>query len=111
MLFHRKGQSTAEYAIIIGVVVGAIMAVGVFLRGGIEAKVRTMTNQYLNGTTLNTATGVVNSSYNTTSNSMTEVSMNNTSTGSIITVGGGGNNATGGKDVTTRVGKTTYFGK
>lgn len=113
MLFNRKAQSTAEYAIIIGVVVGAIMAVGVFLRGGIEYKVRDMTNQYLEqgGEPTRFKTAVMDSNYETASVSQSDVKQNKElGTGSEILVGGGVDAATAetlGK--TERRGKTTYF--
>jgi uncharacterized protein (UPF0333 family) len=110
MLFNRKAQSTAEYAIIIGVVVGAIMAVGVFLRGGIEAKVRDMTSQYIGNVVLNTSTAILASDYNTTSNSSVQTKSNTSSATEIIAGGGTLSNLTG-ADKTQRTGKTTYFGQ
>jgi len=112
MLFNRKAQSTAEYAIIIGVVVGAIMAVGVFLRGGIEAKVRDMTNQYLEQGQSPTkfSTAVMHSNYETASKSQINVrQQKDLGTGSEIKVGG--NDVTAAEELgkTERKGKTVYF--
>ena len=111
MLFNRKAQSTAEYAIIIGVVVGAVMAAGVFLRGGIEAKVRHMANTYLDqgGRPTNFATSVLDSDYTTGSLSQERVSEVANTTQTQILVGGGTVAAAEAKGKTTRRGKTTYF--
>jgi len=116
MLFNRKAQSTAEYAIIIGVVVGAIMAVGVFLRGGIEAKVRDMTNRYLesggSGVPSKFSTAVMHSNYETQSKSQIDVrQQKDLGTGSEIKVGGNDVVAAETLGKTERKGKTVYFEK
>lgn len=36
----RKGQSTAEYAIVIGLVIGAAVAMQIYVKRGIQAKVK-----------------------------------------------------------------------
>jgi hypothetical protein len=36
----RKGQSTAEYAIVIGLVIAAVMAMQVYVKRGIQAKLK-----------------------------------------------------------------------
>ena len=121
MLFNRKAQSTAEYAIIIGVVVGAIMAVGVFLRGGIEAKVRDMTNRYLKDVGVKPEgdylkTQVMQTSYTTESKVGTEVKMGDdkgegaSASASVIYVGGATKDKAENEGKTTRYGTTTYFG-
>lgn len=100
MFKNKRAQSTAEYAIIIGVVVGAIMAVGAFLRGAIEAKVRHQTNAYLNGDS-NTQTQIMTQDYNNTGNSTTNVKENKGSTKTTTTE----------NSANTRIGKTIYFSK
>ncbi len=110
-MFSRRGQSTAEYAIIIGVVVGAIMGVGVFLRGGIEGKVRHMTNKYLDQgeTPANFGTAVMSSDYVTGSLSQEKVSEVAGTTKTEILVGGGTKAGAETMGKTTRKGSTTYF--
>lgn len=44
MLLHKKGQSTLEYAIIIAVVAGALLAMNIFMKRGVEGKLRSSTN-------------------------------------------------------------------
>jgi len=112
MLLRRKGQSTAEYAIIIGVVVGAVMAAGTFLRGGIEGKVRDMTNQYMaqgSNATMNFATPIMQSSMTTTSAQASNTAMTDGVTKTSITRGGGTAAAAEISGNTTRKGTTTYF--
>lgn len=115
MLFKRKGQSTAEYAILIGAVVGAIMAVGVFLRGAIEGKVRDMGNLYLaNGTmpsNYTTATINMTSDYLTSSKSYTQTKENATSVGTDIYVGNASREGAEATSYSKRTGNVTYFGR
>lgn len=40
----RRGQTTAEYAILIGVVVGAIVAMQVYVRRGTNARIKTISD-------------------------------------------------------------------
>jgi len=114
MLLSRKGQSTAEYAIIIGAVVGAIMAIGVFLRGAIEGKVRHMGNLYLANGTMpsNYTTGTISmtSDYETRSASYTST-MENAATGMDILVGNGTEQGAEASSYSKRVGNVTYFGR
>jgi hypothetical protein len=113
MLLQRKAQSMAEYAIILGVVIGAIMAVGAVMRGAIEGKVRGMTNIYYNqnGAPTNFQTQVMNSDYVTSSNSQTDVSELANTTKTQTLVGGGTVTDAENLGKTTRAGKTTYFGQ
>lgn len=113
-MFNKRGQSTAEYAIVIGVVVGAIMAVGVFLRGGIEAKARHMTNLYLDqggGQPSRFETSVLDSNYETTSTAYSKTEELEDTTQAQITAGGGSEANATTKGVTRRKGTTTYFEK
>lgn len=115
MLLQRKGQTMAEYAIILGVVIGAIMAVGAVMRGAIEGKVRHMTNLYYNqnGAPTNFETTVMKSDYVTSSSSQTDVREIKDKTETEILVGGGDATAADVESLgkTTRRGKTTYFGQ
>ncbi len=43
-MFNKKAQSTLEYAVIISVVVGALLAMRVFMKRGIEGKLHDAAN-------------------------------------------------------------------
>lgn len=43
---HRRGQSTAEYAIVIGVVVGAAVAMQLLIKRGWQAKVKAAVDSF-----------------------------------------------------------------
>ena len=43
---NHRGQSTAEYAVVIGVVVAAIIAMQVYVRRGMQAKVKDVTDHF-----------------------------------------------------------------
>lgn len=120
MLLGKRAQSTAEYAIIIGVVIAAIMAVGAFLRGGIEAKVRTLTNQYIssggeaNAGALNTSvSNIMSSDYATTQATQEMVGMTAGQTGTELVTGGrtegDARAAAGGTYGVHRAGSVDYF--
>ena len=40
MCLHRKGQSTMEYAILIIIIIGALLAVQVYIKRGIQGKMK-----------------------------------------------------------------------
>jgi len=42
---NRKGQSTLEYVILIGFVVAALIAMGVYMKRGVQGKIRESTDQ------------------------------------------------------------------
>lgn len=44
MFMSRKGQSTLEYAIIIVVIVAALLAMQVYIKRGVQGKLRTSTD-------------------------------------------------------------------
>lgn len=81
MSSKRKGQSTLEYALIIAVVVGALLAMNVYMKRGVQGKLResvdSVGEQY--------SAGNVISKYTTTQ------------TGSLVTQEDFGNAAAGGK--------------
>jgi Flp pilus assembly pilin Flp len=110
---NKRGQSTAEYAMIFGVVIGALIAVGTFIRSGIEAKLRDMTNQYVNQDTdasaLQTSTGFVQSDYTTTQVSRTDTTQTSGSSGTTSTVGGGDETSADTQGYSERSGVTTLF--
>lgn len=43
-LLNRKGQNTAEYAVLIAVVIGAIVAMQLYVKRGLQAKVKDVTD-------------------------------------------------------------------
>lgn len=45
MLGQRKGQSTLEYAIVIGVVVAALIALNLYMQRGVQGKLKESTDQ------------------------------------------------------------------
>lgn len=65
---RRKGQSTLEYVILIGFVVAAIIAMGVYMKRGIQGKLRESADQV----------GEQYSAGNTTSKYTTKTSMDQT---------------------------------
>ena len=47
-IWNRKGQNTAEYAVLIGLVVGAAIGVQTYVKRGFQARVKTETDNYSN---------------------------------------------------------------
>ena len=45
----RKGQTTAEYAVLLGLVIAAILAMQVYVKRGIQARIRTETDGITGG--------------------------------------------------------------
>lgn len=45
MFRNNKAQSTAEYAILIGVVVGALIAMQIYVRRGLQAKMKVVVDE------------------------------------------------------------------
>lgn len=45
MLCNKKAQSTLEYALIISVVVGALLAINVYMRKGIQGRLKQSSDQ------------------------------------------------------------------
>ena len=48
-LWNRKGQNTAEYAILIAVVIGAIVAMQIYVKRGLQGKVKDVTDHVGDG--------------------------------------------------------------
>lgn len=46
-LFNKRGQSTAEYAILIGLVIGALIVMQTYVRRGIQGRFRDATDDYV----------------------------------------------------------------
>ncbi len=44
MCMHKKGQSTLEYAIIVAVVVAALFAIQIYMKRGVQGKLRQSTD-------------------------------------------------------------------
>ena len=95
MLYTRaKGQSTLEYVILIGFVVAALIAMGVYMKRGAEGRLRESTDQI----------GDQYDALNTSSNYITTVSMRQTTTStntgaSNTTIDDNTQNRTGGETV------------
>ncbi len=51
---NRKAQSTAEYAIVIALVIGAVMAMQVYVRRGLQGRMKGSVDNYLIGKTSTT---------------------------------------------------------
>ena len=64
-LTPRKGQSTLEYAVLISVVVAALIAMQIYMKRGVQGKLRDATDQVGE----QYAPGRVGSTYNTTTKS------------------------------------------
>jgi hypothetical protein len=48
LLLKRKGQSTAEYAILIGLVIGALVVMQVYVKRGMQGRMKDATDDYVN---------------------------------------------------------------
>jgi len=83
----KKGQSTLEYVILIGFVVAALIAMGVYMKRGMQGKLRESTDQI----------GEQYSAYQTNSNYTTTTNVNqseNLTTGGVSTTTINTNNQT-----------------
>ena len=49
--FNKRAQSTAEYAIVIALVIGAVVAMQVYVRRGLQARMKGAVDTYLIGKT------------------------------------------------------------
>lgn len=43
---NRRGQTTAEYAVVVGVVIAAIVAMQIYVKRGMQAKVKDVTDNF-----------------------------------------------------------------
>jgi hypothetical protein len=103
----RKGQSTAEYAIVIGLVIAAAVAMQVYVKRGIQGKMKDASD-YVDSD----ASGVVGTTKQYEPNYMMEttmVSTRNASENATTTTGGGVSRAIVGTENNTRTGTTTIL--
>jgi hypothetical protein len=103
----RKGQSTAEYAIVIGLVIAAAVAMQVYVKRGIQGKMKDASD-YVDSD----ASGVVGSTRQYEPNYLEETSMvstRNASETATTSTGGGVTRAITGQDKNTRTGTTTIL--
>ena len=98
----RRGQSTAEYAIVIGLVIAAVLAMQVYVRRGVQAKIKDATGYNDPAATMLT-TSQFEPQYATTTGM---VSTRNTQEQATTSTGGGVTRAITGEDVSTRTGTT-----
>lgn len=86
MLRHNQGQSTLEYAILIAVVVAALLATQIYIKRGVQGKLRESTDQI--GEQFDTGKTKVTSNRNRTATTVQELSQGVTNTYTGQTVGG-----------------------
>jgi len=99
---NRKGQSTAEYAIVIGLVIAAAVAMQVYVKRGLQGKVKdavdATTTETMDSSSLNFSTGQYEPEYLTTN---MQASRNASESESALTGGGVSRNVT---DASSRTG-------
>lgn len=76
MPINRKGQSTLEYAIVIAVVIGALLAMQIYMKRGLEGKLSESTDQVgeqfeLNKTSVESHSSHTGKTVQTVSNTVT----------------------------------------
>ncbi|MDD5500964.1 MAG: hypothetical protein PHH57_04680 [Candidatus Omnitrophica bacterium] len=102
-----KGQSTAEYAIVIGLVIAAAVAMQVYVKRGLQGKIKDAVDYTDASDNITGQTGQYEPDYQTTSNMVsTRKSQEREST----TEGGGITRSIVGDDVSTRTGTSTVLG-
>ncbi len=87
---RRRGQSTLEYAVLIAVVVGALVAIQVYLKRGVQGKLRESTDQIgeqfdANNTTVTRNTSRTGATVQTVQSGVTTVKTGGTATGGDVT--------------------------
>lgn len=105
----KRGQSTAEYAILIGVVIAAIVAMQIYVKRGMQAKVKSVSDYFTNVTGDAAGTGV---SLNTLSQyepyyTSSEYAITQNRIATEAYKEGGITEKTGIKEETTRIGSQT----
>jgi len=103
MLRKLRGQSTAEYAIVIGLVIGAAVAMQVYVKRGIQAKVRDAVD-FVDADDNITTSGAQYEPYYLTSDL---ASTRAGTTQAQTTTGGGVTRSIVGQETSTRTGTTT----
>jgi len=100
----RKGQSTAEYAIVIGLVIAAALAMQVYVRRGIQAKMKDASDYNdPSATAIGLKTKQYEPDYQTETNM---ISSRNASEASTLLKGGGVTRTIVGGDTSSRTGTT-----
>jgi hypothetical protein len=94
-----KGQSTLEYAVIIAVVVGALLAIQIYMKRGIQGKLRDSTDQI--GEQFDAENTAVNRTTTRTGNTVQAVSAG------VTTVDSGEGSLGGAKETRTETGSET----
>ncbi|MCK9432777.1 MAG: hypothetical protein PHN16_05915 [Candidatus Omnitrophica bacterium] len=97
----RKGQSTAEYAIVIGLVIAAAVAMQVYVKRGIQGKIKDAVNYTDADDNVTGSTIQYEPDYQTTQNM---VSTRESQEKESITEGGGVTRKIVGEDVSSRTG-------
>ncbi len=82
MRLNTRGQSTLEYAVLISIVVGALVAMQIYMKRGLEGKIHESTNQI--GEQFEAGKTIVYSKTSSTSTSVQE-----TKNGETVTDSGG----------------------
>ncbi|MDO8661642.1 MAG: hypothetical protein Q7K98_00255 [Candidatus Omnitrophota bacterium] len=100
---NKKGQSTAEYAIVIGLVVAAIVAMQIYVKRGLQGKVKDAVDYKDAG---DTVTGTT-TQYEPYYSSSTMTSTRAASEKAEVTTGGGVTRTISGEDISTRTGSQT----
>ncbi len=57
MLSKKRGQSTAEYAVLIALVIGAAIAMQTYVKRGLQGRTHGASNRYFNEVTANASSG------------------------------------------------------
>jgi hypothetical protein len=96
----RKGQSTAEYAIVIGLVIAAAVAMQIYVKRGIQGKMKDATD-YNDPSATMMKTVQYEPDYATTTNMVSTRKSEETAT---TTKGGGITRAISGEDASSRTG-------
>lgn len=100
---NRQGQSTAEYAVVLGVVIAAVIAMQVYVKRGLQAKIKGVADHY-------SATGAANvggtKQYEPSYVDST-YTVNQTRDSTDELTSGGGTSRTGITETTTRTGSGT----
>lgn len=99
----KKGQSTAEYAIVIGLVIAAVVAMQVYVKRGLQAKVKDAVDYKSAGDSVTGTTSQYEPYYSSSAMTSTRTA----SEKAEVTTGGGATRTIVGEDVSTRTGTQT----
>ena len=90
LIRSRTGQSTAEYAVLFAIVIGAAIGIQQYVKTRLQGAVRTYADEYTNA--VNTGGAAWNRfepNRLSTSQSGTDTLMNGSQTGTVSSIGGG----------------------